>query len=266
MRIRSKKLLKQCLGSCRRFGFIGGMRLWLKVVIGNRSRRLIKLHVPGLGSPVWLRAMTSDVDTFFQVFVNAEYDVSGTPQWSWLNRRYDDMILRKERPLIIDCGANIGLASLWFASRFPQADMLAIEPDESNVALMRKNLIAHPGIKIMQGAIWDRSCNLVVTNSGAAPWAYALAERECGKIKAYTIDELSSRRAILIAKIDIEGAEEALFRSNTEWLNQTDLVTIELHDWLLPDRRTSSNFIKRIAQERFDVLSTSQNFFFFLHH
>jgi hypothetical protein len=44
-----------------------------------------------------------------------------------------------------------------------------------------------------------------------------------------------------------------------------NMVVIELHDWLLPGRRTSANFFKRIAREDFEFLSTPQNLFFFLY-
>jgi hypothetical protein len=50
---------------------------------------------------------------------------------------------------------------------------------------------------------------------------------------------MEERRALFVAKIDIEGGETALFRTNTAWVGDAAMVTIELHDWLYPAERTS---------------------------
>jgi FkbM family methyltransferase len=259
--------LKQGIACCRRFGIADGTRLWIQLrAAPSRPTRLIKLAVPALRNPIWLRCGTSDEDTFFQIFVNAEYDVSGTKQWEWLTGRYDQILSRGLTPLIIDCGANIGLSSIWFSWRFPKSDIVAVEPDASNIALMRKNLQSYPAVQIVQGGVWDKKCRLSITNIRAEPWAFRVEENENGPITAYTIEELSHGRDIFIAKIDIEGSERALFRSNDSWVSKSDMIAIEMHDWLHPGQGTSTNFLRRVARETFDILSTTQNLFFFLRH
>ena len=54
-------------------------------------------------------------------------------------------------------------------------------------------------------------------------------------------------RRNLIVKVDIEGGEYALFRSNTAWLNHTDLLIAETHDWLFPGQDTSRTLFQGIA-------------------
>jgi hypothetical protein len=68
----------------------------------------------------------------------------------------------------------------------------------------------------------------------------------------------------LIIKVDIEGAEASLFRSNTEWVCLTDLIAIELHDYLLPKQQTSAPFIRSFANLDFDLLQRRENLFVFL--
>jgi FkbM family methyltransferase len=48
--------------------------------------------------------------------------------------------LAQEPKTIIDGGANVGYASLAFKRRWPEAYVLAIEPDSANLALLQKTM------------------------------------------------------------------------------------------------------------------------------
>ena len=117
-----------------------------------RAKGLSSVEIPGLKNPIWLRPRTSDVETLIQVFALAEYDVFGTRQYAWLSNRYEEIVSGGGRPLIIDCGANIGLSAIWFLSRYPKAEIVAVEPDDGNLAIMRRNLAHYPNVRIVQGA------------------------------------------------------------------------------------------------------------------
>ena len=47
---------------------------------------------------------------------------------------------RSSSPLIIDCGANVGLVTAYFKSIFPDARIIAFEPDPSCFAALNKLL------------------------------------------------------------------------------------------------------------------------------
>ena len=49
----------------------------------------------------------------------------------------------KARPVILDCGANIGLATLFFKWLYPQAVIYAFEPDIDTFALLKRNVEAN---------------------------------------------------------------------------------------------------------------------------
>lgn len=70
---------------------------------------------------------------------------------------------------------------------------------------------------------------------------------------------------LLIAKIDIEGSERELFRSNTDWMDTTALILIELHDWLQPWSMISHNFLRQLCDRGFDVLWRGETMFCFNH-
>jgi hypothetical protein len=67
----------------------------------------------------------------------------------------------------------------------------------------------------------------------------------------------------LIVKVDIEGGEAALFRSNIGWLDHTDLLICETHDWLFPGQGTSRTLFSAIAGRKFEVIQKGEYISFF---
>lgn len=49
-------------------------------------------------------------------------------------------ISKKEDPLIIDCGSNIGMSILFFKKLYPQSKIIAFEPDEHAFKLLQENM------------------------------------------------------------------------------------------------------------------------------
>ena len=56
-------------------------------------------------------------------------------------------------PLIIDCGANAGYASIYFSNEFPKAKIYSIEPESKNYEVLRQNTIDFENIFPVQKAI-----------------------------------------------------------------------------------------------------------------
>ena len=66
-----------------------------------------------------------------------------------------------------------------------------------------------------------------------------------------------------IVKIDIEGGQGPLFETNTEWVKDTQLIALELEDWLFPWQGTSRSFFRCISRYSFDYLLGRENIFCF---
>ncbi len=254
------------LGMRRRLGLPTAITLAWQFARPRASTAPIAIRLNGLDSPIWLRPDSSDIDTFCQVFADGQYDFARFPQHERLMDAYRAALSRGETPLIVDCGANIGLSAVWFAHAFPDAEIVAIEPAPDNVELMRRNLSAYPNTKIVAGGVWDKPAALSIRDRNVMPWAYQVAESAPGAsgVQSFTIADIAAGRPILIMKIDVEGSEDALFRSNTDWLRNTALVIIELHDEKLPGQNTSRNFFRRIVSEDFEFAMNGENAFFFL--
>ena len=220
---------------------------------------------------VWVREGTSDYAVLEQIFHTEEFNISTAPQFAWISAAYDRMLAAGETPLVIDCGANIGLSTLYFASRLPKAKIVGIEPARDNVELARKNTGHNPLIEIIEAAVHDQATVLKIVNPEAEKFAYQVREaraRAMTSVEAVTIGALMQRhgaRRNLIVKVDIEGGERALFRSNTGWLDHTDLLIVETHDWLFPGQGTSRTLFSAISGRKFEVIHKGEYISFFFH-
>ncbi len=232
------------------------------------SPTLRQIDVDRVG-PVFIREGTSDYAVYEQIFCTEEFNISTAPQFSWIRESYNRLIAAGETPLVVDCGANIGLSALYFALHLPAARIVGIEPAQDNAELARRNTRHNPLIDIVEAAVHDREIGLELVDPHAEKFAYRVREAQAGApgaIAAVTIDGLMQRYGAtrnLIVKVDIEGAEDTLFRSNTGWLDRTDLLIAETHDWLFPGQGTSQSLFKAIAGRRFEVIQKGEYISFF---
>ena len=116
---------------------------------------------------------------------------------------------------IIDCGANIGMATLFFKYMYPNAEIIAIEPDPLAYEYLVKNINNNKlaDIKPMNVAVGAHELMvdfyrtktagslMVSTNQD-----WTIANEEKIKIQAVTVSSLIDD-AIDYLKIDVEGAE-----------------------------------------------------------
>lgn len=256
----------------RAFGVFSGLRLLIQNVnFWPRENQTVKSYnVPGYEEKIFLRSTISDHATFRQCLVMLQYDFLALPQATRLMNSYHHILKSGKRPLIIDCGANIGLSCLWFAKAFPEAQILAIEPDDDNFHILQTNT-KHLGNRVtaIQGGVWNKTARLEILNphAGSASFRVKATEPQCAKgVTAFTMDELcnmTGSQEPLIVKLDIEGSQAALFESNTDWVKRAHLITLELDDWLLPWAGTSRNFFKCLSQLPFDYLIHKESIFCF---
>jgi FkbM family methyltransferase len=260
----------------REFGLSRGAAMYWRFAKNHRGtpqssngHAPIEFGIPEAPDRVRLRP-GSDMYVYEQVFLHHDYLITDWPQTAALREAYDTILRAGNKPLVVDCGANIGLSAIWFSSMFPKATVVAIEPDESNFAALTRNVEQRSQVVPLQAGVWDRPTSLKIANEGAEAWALQVKEDRAGEggIQAVTIPEiLASDRdyRLLIVKIDIEGAEVQLFRSNTEWVDITPLLIIELHDWQIPWRSTGHAFFRTTSRVERDYRIRGENMYAFLH-
>ena len=215
--------------------------------------RLIKIKVRDYPQPIYLRNNTSDITVFYQIFLEKSYSIAYTCQ----------------PETIIDCGANIGLSSIFFSLKFPNARIIAIEPELSNYELLLKNTNSISNIVVLNAGIWNKPTALKIENSDNSKWEIQVSETSDlteKSISAVSIQELMNKYKFLeidILKVDIEGSEKELFETNYEtWIPSTRIMIIELHDNLR--KGASKSFFKAMSNYDFKMVKKKENLIFYL--
>src|SRR5436309_1970425 len=93
------------------------------------------------GQNIHVRAGESEVAAVREIFGTRQYDIDAViePLKRRIDGRYDAICKSGKTPVIVDAGANIGAASLWFARRFPDCAVVSVEPEPGNFSVLRKN-------------------------------------------------------------------------------------------------------------------------------
>lgn len=235
--------MKQLYRFIRFFGLRSGLILWVKVRLGV----LGNIRIPELAHPFRIRKGTTDLPIFQQIFLSRSYDI----------------VINYPPQLIIDGGANIGLSAIFFGSRYPDAKVIAIEPEASNFQLLVENTSRYKNVECKLGAIWSTKTNLTVIDSNQGHSGFITAKRENSgsTVTTFTIDEIANGRSIDILKIDIEGSEKELFSENYQsWLPMVKCLIIEIHDTTNPG--ASKSVLTAVSQYDFNLLVGGENLIF----
>lgn len=224
--------MMQSYETMRRYLRIVGMKGLTLALLGKIFRHTFYLRMrhPLMRLPCVVRCPSSDVPTYEQVFLKHEYDCQ----------------LRRSPQVIIDAGANIGLASIYFATRFPEARIIAIEPEDGNLEVLRLNTREYLNVTVFPGALWGRDEQLHVVDNSYGNWGFmtssvgdpqskaaSIAQETCGITVPSLLKKYGIQR-VDIFKIDIEGAEKELFEDCAAWIEQVDALIVELHDRMKP--------------------------------
>ena len=241
----------------------------------NSSKEYVILSPPSREKQVILRKPTGErfsislrtLDDWFtlhQIFANEDYDLKRLPRFPALVKRYQEILDSGRTPVILDCGANIGLSLRHFSFLFPKAHIVGVEPHPDNARMARTNA-GLPNVQVIQAAVSSRDGNVEIFGNGGEN-AFRTRESAEGDVRSLSIPSLLAAAQVkdpqpFIVKIDIEGFEQTLFAENTDWIALFDLLIIELHDWLFPGQATSQSFLQAIAREKRDFLFFSENVF-----
>jgi FkbM family methyltransferase len=181
-------------------------RLWLMLVVvllglGRSLPRLRRLRLPvriPTGRTMWL-ADIFELRVLSEVFVSRIYDLPALPE---------------SATRILDLGANIGVASAFFAARYPTAEIVGYEADPVVAERARAHLRGLPA-QIHAAAISDQHGQLALRRATGASWATGeyISDGEPFMTPAVSLDEVIGEQTVDILKMDIEGSEYAAIKA-----------------------------------------------------
>ncbi|MFY7965262.1 MAG: FkbM family methyltransferase [Chitinophagaceae bacterium] len=134
-----------------------------------------------------------------------------------------------QNPYIIDCGANIGFSILKFKLQYPNAKILAFEPDEKNFELLKNNTKQFSNIQLENKAVWNENTTLQFNMIGTQGSSSFGDGRE--NYKSVSAVKLKSylQQPVDFLKIDIEGAEYEVLMDCKEELKNVSKLFVEYH-------------------------------------
>ncbi len=240
--------------------FINWIRLYeikdgMKLFRSTQSKKNSMFYAEAsfLKKPFALRDNISDRAIFYQVFYEKQYDLYGVDF--------------PKAVTIIDGGANIGCASVYFSINFPKAQILSIEPEKNNFSLLKKNTEPYKNISCVQAGIWNKNEQLSIANpdGGAAEYMFENNLQNAEMINGMTIQtllDLQNWNDVDIIKLDIEGAEKEVFSANDlSWLKKVKLLIIELHDRYKKD--CTKTVFEALNKFDYDAYFHHENIFIF---
>ena len=150
--------------------------------------------------------------------------------------------LNNPKPFIFDVGAHIGLATIYFKSKYPKAKIIAFEPNPNTAKLLRLNIKANhlKDVKVIETAVWDKEGkkSLYIDSASKIPWTWgdSLIENIWDSsippkpilVKTITLSSFLTKPVDLL-KLDVEGAEYVIIKKSAKKLSLVKNIILEYH-------------------------------------
>lgn len=227
--------------------------------VGQTFRILFALSVKSIIYPTWNKEVTQDIFgmkihgfnygtilyLFNEIFINDEY-------------AFDK---NAESLNIIDCGANIGMSILYFKYKSPNCSIKGFEPNPHVFKLLEKTIISNgfKNVSIHNVALSDKDEELefyLPENIGSLGGSL-LQERGGDNlhiVQARKLSDFINNQSVSLLKMDIEGAEWAVFRDliNNDQLKNISELQVEYHHKIENNKSVISQFLAPLEEQGFE--------------
>ena len=123
--------------------------------------------------------------------------------------------VQSKTPRILDCGAHIGMASMYFKKIYPTAVITCFEPNPNALTYLRKNLSQNDiaDVEIVPAAVWNTDASISFAHS---TWSWGdhvdtSTSHRTFEVPTVRLGKYLNQR-IDILKMDIESAEETVLK------------------------------------------------------
>jgi FkbM family methyltransferase len=183
--------------------------------------------------------------SFVEVFVFRQYDLAAEVPWESVRA-------------IVDVGANVGAATLWFARQSPRATIIAVEPASEVVSRLRWNLRANhleDRVSVVEAALTNRTGEVYLEVPRRSVFSRVSSDRGVHgeAVRSLTLQHVMKRfqlREIDVLKLDCEGSEfEILLSSDSATLRRVRFIVGEYHS---ASRIEVDALMGHLAEAQFD--------------
>ncbi len=158
-------------------------------------------------------------------------------------------------PIILDCGANIGMSCIYFKSIYPNATIIAFEPDEHLIEVLNKNITQNnfTNVTLHQAAVWIEDGFISFDSKGSEASHIDNSGSGTNLVKTIKLSNLlQAYDNIDFLKMDIEGAEFEVVKDCVPYLNKVSNFFLEYHG-KVSDTNKLQILIKILEQANFKV-------------
>lgn len=185
---------------------------------------------------------------------------------------YRDIFVGKEyffetendKPLILDCGAHIGLSVLYFKTLYPLAQIIAFEPNPDSFQLLTLNIQQNnlTNIQPINAAVSEKdgSAELIISNETKTPWTWgdAIVKNpwqspdtiKTIKVKTERLSKYINQNIDLI-KLDIEGSETVVMNEIKNKLTRVHHIMMEFHGNSLNETNNLEQIVELLEENSF---------------
>lgn len=147
--------------------------------------------------------------------------------------------VEEKHPAILDCGSNIGLSVLFLSRLYPDANIIAFEPNAAMKSLLDRNIIRNniKNVTTYPHAVFDKEAELTFYQSETKSLAGSVTKRRVmdgDDIIEYKVasvklsDYITDKVAFL--KLDIEGVEGLVIKEIEHKLKYVRYLFCEFHE------------------------------------
>jgi FkbM family methyltransferase len=165
---------------------------------------------------------------------DSEGTVAGTIAVVFIRKHYGEL---KNKSIVVDIGANVGVFSLFTASQSPNASIYSYEPIKSNYAILQNNIknngfldrikAYNKGVAAVPG-----QRRIYVSSSPSHSFTQSFASQESEIIECTTLENLirdNNLSKIDVLKLNCEGAEYEILYSASKALEIVRDIRMEYH-------------------------------------
>lgn len=184
----------------------------------KQSKKIKKIRIKTNKGSFDIKMRLQDISVFYEIFYSKTYSFEKPPIGSGV---------------VLDLGAHIGLASLFFwTNNLTPIKYYCVEPSGENLKLLEYNTRLFDCTIINKAISNFNGFGFLKTDAFGHNYVLSEKGNKLVKVEVCTIDSIVNSfkiEEIALCKMDIEGTEEiVLFEAGT-WVEKTKLLILETH-------------------------------------